>query len=92
MTDLDGTFAYSSIVTVQIEGKDAISVYPNPTSSSLRINSDHKIGRVEIINAAGQRLYTYGTDSLVFDVDISTWKPGIYIVRVNGVDRKIVKL
>jgi hypothetical protein len=92
MADRDGTYAYSSIVTVEIGREIEVSVYPNPTSSSVRIKSDSEIKQVDILNAAGKKMYTYEPGSSVFELDISTWKPGVYVVRVNGIDRKIVKM
>ena len=91
MTDRDGTFAFSSIVTAEIKDGGEISIYPNPTSSSLRIRSESKIQQLDIINASGRKIRTFSPGTLTFEVDISTWTPGVYVIRVNGVDRKIVK-
>ncbi|MCE7060307.1 T9SS type A sorting domain-containing protein [Dyadobacter sp. CY343] len=92
MTDRDGTYAYSNIVTAEIAGAIEVSVYPNPTSSSLKIKSAAKIGQVDIFNASGRKLYSFKTDNSSFEMDISSWKPGVYIVLIDGVERKIVKL
>ncbi|WP_409018822.1 T9SS type A sorting domain-containing protein [Dyadobacter sp. CY347] len=91
MTDRDGTYAFSSIVTSEITDNTDISIYPNPTSSLVRIKSESIIREVEIINAAGRKIRTLNPDKHFFELDISAWMPGVYIVRVNGVDRKIVK-
>ncbi|WP_051350074.1 T9SS type A sorting domain-containing protein [Dyadobacter alkalitolerans] len=92
MTDRDGTYAFSSIVTSEIASQETIRIFPNPTASSMRIESESRIREVEIIDSAGRKMQSYKPDTLTFELDISNWTPGIYVIRVNGADRKIVKM
>lgn len=91
MVDLDGTYAYSSIVTTEVAKSFEVSVYPNPAASRLAVRSDTRILRVDIVNASGRKMHSSAPDKPHFDLDISTWPSGTYIVRIDGTEKKIIK-
>lgn len=79
------------------DGKITISLMPNPTSATvnLSINCTDSYA-VEVINSAGERLYS-GKERLSSSViDLSGYAPGIYFIRIsdskgNSATKKIVK-
>lgn len=84
-----------SIINVQFTGisetdKSSFSIYPNPSSETIIIQSNELIKKVEIYSVNGSLvLYSTGNKPL----NISQFKAGTYLVHVNGrfVDRLIVE-
>lgn len=71
---------------------DSFSVYPNPTTGILQINSEIPIKKIEVINSLGQ--YIFSTDQN--QIDISKLSNGIYFLKITGQNgnsetKKIVK-
>ena len=70
-----------------------IIVYPNPATTQLTIQStDHAINQITITTLFGQTIYSNEYNALQVDVDVTGLSPGVYFVKVNGVEvRKFVK-
>ena len=79
MIDRNGTFAYSRINSVRLNGEPAsVSIYPNPAAHILNVTSEgNQVQKVEIYNQAGQLV----TGSETASVDVSSFANGIYSVR-----------
>ena len=72
----------------------AISIYPNPATTSLTITSPDKITQITITNVLGQTVYSsqFAVGSLQPSIDVANLACGLYFVKVNdGVVRKFVK-
>lgn len=93
--DLDGTYTFSKTISVRFERGIKISVYPNPVTDLLRIESDEPLNSFEVFNQGGIRLQSIakpintGLNSHV--VDLSSSPPGVYLLKVNGQTFKVVK-
>lgn len=61
-----------------------VSVYPNPATSALVIESSKDV-RVEIINQSGQSVYRHGEAMRYRYIDVSSFSAGIYVVRITDV-------
>ncbi len=60
-----------------------ISIYPNPTSSTLTIETNSNTKQnLEIVNLIGQSLYTYNIYSKA-TVDVSAFPKGVYLIKLN---------
>jgi len=76
----------------------ALSIYPNPTSGQLFINTGQsKTESVEIYNAAGNQVYIQTVASGVTPISMDRQPGGIYFVTVtdkagNKVTRRFVKM
>ena len=84
--------AYKDWVTVgisnSIANENKLSVYPNPTSSVLHIDTDYKA--LEIFNITGNLMYQ-SVDNSNRILHVSNFKPGIYIISVRDLnDNKLV--
>ncbi|HOZ53468.1 MAG TPA: T9SS type A sorting domain-containing protein [bacterium] len=67
-----------------------IEIYPNPTKSILNINDNNNvIEKIEIVNDLGQVLVWFTSNERI--LDISDLKPGIYILKINEQNYKIIK-
>ncbi len=86
-TDLDGSFEYSPIITVENKyaGISNLMVYPNPATDNIILGGLPTETSVEITDMTGKPLLDMiveTTDSKV--VNINTLKPGTYIIRLNS--------
>ena len=84
LVDLDNTSTYSTVATLPVAcgSASAVTVAPNPATSSVRIGG----------LLAGQMLHVYGSDGrLVYAgtdqlLDVSSWATGLYLVHVGNAD------
>ncbi|MBS1645728.1 MAG: T9SS type A sorting domain-containing protein [Bacteroidetes bacterium] len=72
-------------------GNNAISVYPNPTTSSINIQGSASLGTVEVYNTLGQLISQQNTKENTLQIDLSKQSEGIYMVRVGSQYIKVLK-
>ena len=71
-----------------------ITLYPNPATASLNIQSTNAIEEITITNLLGQIMTSprpSPKEREVLSIDVATWPSGVYFVKVNGVVQKFVK-
>ncbi|GGB68915.1 hypothetical protein GCM10007424_06100 [Flavobacterium suaedae] len=84
-SDADGTIFDEIEIVINIPlstekfNKDKFSVYPNPVSDILYINTTNQIQQVKVYNMIGQEVYT-GTSS---NVNLQNLQAGYYIVKIH---------
>ncbi|NOQ25170.1 MAG: family 16 glycosylhydrolase [Bacteroidales bacterium] len=63
------------------------SIYPNPFTNNLFINSDNNIESIEVFDITGNTVYK---NTIVNSVNISTsdWKPGVFFIKINTKNKK----
>jgi hypothetical protein len=82
---------YSSIISEKTQTLEIVA-YPNPASSycHIEINGDlSDDSQIAIYNLTGQVVFQSNTETQ-FNLNTSTWKSGIYFVRVENAVVKIV--
>jgi len=98
--DKDGTFAFSRTAAVRFEEDLKIKVYPNPATDLVSIESASPLNSVEIFTINGIRLASDGllqnvasspVAGFTGQLNVSTYQPGTYLIKVNGRTFKIVK-
>ena len=103
--DLDNALASSwvaqndtaeNLSSAQFQSESFITVYPNPVSDILRINSTLKnINNLKIFSLSGQLLTTYNFDERQIEFDLSAYQAGIYLLQIETdtdlLIRKIIK-
>ena len=58
------------------------SVYPNPASNYIMVESSELIGQLAILNMLGQTVYSAtGNKKMAMSFDVSLWPAGVYIVE-----------
>ncbi|MCE7042901.1 SdrD B-like domain-containing protein, partial [Dyadobacter sp. CY312] len=97
MIDLDGSFAYSSIRKLSGDMGAELTIYPNPVSNELSIQSTtgQAIGKVELINQSGKVVLTKNGSSIASPINVKNLPAGIYLVKIsfqNGTseNRKVI--
>ena len=59
------------------------TLFPNPVSNELNIDSKDNIKEVTVFNLTGQQLFSKKGNSKTSKIDVSNLKSGIYIVEVK---------
>jgi len=64
--------------------EDAISIYPNPASQTLYVQSGVTLQRVVLLDMLGQTLYETSAQGRQLSLDVSAYKPGIYFLQITA--------
>lgn len=64
-----------------------LNVYPNPSSKEIFISSISNIKHLEIINSMGQNVFQKTLESSKFNLNISDFDTGYYIIKVVFEDK-----
>ncbi len=84
-----GTIIYTenTITSVKNPGESAISVYPNPATDKVLVQSPKEFAEVVIYSAQGQKMYEEtGLSATRISVDMHAFKTGLYIMNVKMKD------
>lgn len=94
MTDLDGTISYSRTISINNENLESeLRVYPNPFTDKLTLESKESgFIRYEILDIYGRVMNNGSLEAnsimdVVFD---QKFKPGIYFLRLNDGDARMI--
>lgn len=85
MTDLDGTFAYSTIRSIVFENEILkISTYPNPVTETLFLNvkDANSVGQIAIYNLSGtlvNKLASYSANG----ISVRNLSAGLYLLKLT---------
>jgi hypothetical protein len=90
MVDKDKTFAYSSIKSVNFEGK-ATSLFPNPVLNTLHIDSETLNTNIVIYDISGKEVMSLTNDRGIKAIDVSQLIPGNYLVKMGNKSFHILK-
>lgn len=84
-----------SITKTEIIDKPELQIYPNPVKEMLKINLGNPVEgnlNIEIMNIAGQRVYTQLISTEGFShaaVNVQQLKAGIYLIRISSNNQQI---
>ncbi len=82
----------SQVQSLNSPTANSITIYPNPTTSTLTISVPDSITSIAITNLLGQVVYSQQYNSQQVQVDVADLPKGVYFIKVNGGDvRKFVK-
>lgn len=71
---------------------EQISIYPNPAQKQISISMDSPVDyRIQLLNQLGQVLYEVYSEGSTNDIDISSFKRGMYFVKIISEDTYQVK-
>lgn len=69
-----------------------INIYPNPTAGKLTIdNGELPIGKVDIYDINGKKQFTVNSSQSILDLNISHFLKGVYILRINDKQIKVIR-
>jgi len=70
--------------------KEAIRIYPNPTTDYFRIYQSDGVSRIEVYNIVGKRIMAYPA-SMDGEYDVTNLLDGMYLVRLLAADKSVIK-
>lgn len=88
LIDLDGSFNYSAVQSLSFQTSANISVYPNPASAAIYVQSAGTDAIISLLSVSGSALpVAISTEGSRSRIDISNIPAGLYLVRIqDGVD------
>ena len=92
MMNADGSFTYSNVVSFANTTPASVFVFPNPVRQKLTV-SFSQFGfpvTLQITDLSGRVLYTEKKWHAVSEVDVSRWKPQVYLLKVIDGGNKLV--
>lgn len=83
MIDLDCSFAYSKIESLQLDSNFAYSIFPNPATEILTIESSdwRNVKAVQLLNSRFGEIYHSGFTPLK-NIDVKKLASGLYYVKI----------
>jgi polyhydroxybutyrate depolymerase len=86
-------YSLSNPLGVEAPQKDLanVSVYPNPVSNYLRIESNELMTTLEIQNVVGERVLSLEISNTALEVDLGALSKGLYLLKVLGRDFSVTK-
>ena len=69
-----------------------VTIYPNPVSSLLQIESDITFEHYEILNSTGQIVYQNNATENNFSIDVKPFAPGVYFIKLINNNEVVVKM
>ncbi|MCF6342672.1 MAG: T9SS type A sorting domain-containing protein, partial [Bacteroidales bacterium] len=92
--NINMTEDYVSILVTEIENAEAaeISLFPNPATNSLQLNSTVPVQRITVFSYTGQVVFDQETGGAkTVRLNTSLYESGIYVVRIEVQDKVIRK-
>ena len=76
--------------------KGSVSIYPNPATDVVNVNSNQLLERVRIFSIAGQVIYDNESQQNSYLINTSTLESGVYFIQINVngesiIDKLVVK-
>ena len=82
----NGSISCNGVSLTDTENAASLSMYPNPTSGEVTINSKSLITNVRVLDVNGSTLFEYTPKENEFSINLSTIGQGVYIVRIECED------
>ena len=86
MYDLNGSFSYSNIVSINIDPSALVNVYPNPVHSVIMAKVSLKKAdnlNIQVTDMRGQSVYMLNNGVNILQMDATTWKAGTYMLQIK---------
>lgn len=90
MVDKDETFAYSRIVSLDFGSEVVTTLYPNPVSDHMKINTTswNQVKQIRIYDMLGRTIYDSGSKPTVL-VSLRNVAAGMYVVEISRLNGKV---
>ncbi|MCF2503093.1 T9SS type A sorting domain-containing protein [Dyadobacter sp. CY107] len=91
MVDQDGTFAFSTIKSLNFDGDAQMKIYPNPSTDHIVLSSSEAISNVKFYDQRGVLVLNTIPDAMNA-IDVRKLHQGTYLIKVNdgSLTRRIV--
>jgi hypothetical protein len=79
------------ISSPEIEFNKAYKIFPTPVKDNLTIESTGNVKSLELFDFQGRRLRDIEINSTTYQLDMSSFTPGIYIIQLKSADGNFVQ-
>lgn len=83
--DNDGNFIYSTIKAIKINGNNEFSLWPNPVTEYLFIETRLTNGTIEITDVSGKIMQKRIINTTITTLPVHQLAKGLYVVRIKRV-------
>ncbi len=75
-----------AIAEIDLNFRNEINVYPNPTENDITISISEKVvpEAITVFNCIGEKLFENNHPAHLNQLNISEWKSGVYFLKVTG--------
>jgi len=88
--EYDGVFlSKSEVLSVDKLEKENVSLYPNPAENNFNIKTINAIDNLSVFNVLGQKVFTVSPKTNSYNVDMSSFKSGIYLVKITSEGKEL---
>lgn len=90
-TDFDGTYTYSKVVSVTLEPRGELEVFPNPSNGLFTVRSPFQFNQVQLLDQLGRNAHirVEPINNREATIDGTQNTPGLYFLQVS--DGHVVK-
>jgi len=87
--DIDGSFKYSKVASVNFERSKQVIIFPNPVSDRLFISMPERsnFSSVRIMDAMGKLVLQKDISSSAVELDVRSLPKGWYVIQLSGDDK-----
>lgn len=75
----------------EMDSNHPITIYPNPTTQNITLQSVKALGLVKVYNSLGQLVTQQETSNNMLQLSLSEFEAGIYFVLVGNYQAKVIK-
>ena len=76
------TFGFDLVGIEETHSSHSLSIYPNPATDLINIQSDEEIQEISIYNFSGQLVYKSSMENKTKQIDTQSFTAGLYIVHL----------
>jgi hypothetical protein len=91
MIDKDGSYQYSSVVTVFYAKTNEVTIFPNPTKDFVTVyiggTTSNTIITIRLLDNSGKECYKTNYVTSLNTIDIRNLRKGLYLIKVIGKDK-----
>ena len=80
--DRDGKRSYSEVLFMNVNKKNGINIYPNPSRDIVKVESIEQIKEVKIIDYLGRTIYQSIASFQQSSVNTKQFTKGLYVVKI----------
>lgn len=83
---LDGTEAFSKVISVQRNNNGSVSITPNPTSGKIHVSlpTNDEPTTITLYDLSGRQMMVQKTVQSLIELDLSTFAKGVYMIDIQS--------
>ncbi len=95
--DIDGSIDYSQVYTLNVSGQASVEkmeMYPNPATDKVHLDiiaAPDLFVEIQIYTVSGQLHDMLKGKAGTYEIEVSHWPKGVYLIRVDGLAAPLVE-